>query len=580
MTFTWPWMLVALAPVVAAACWALWRPAKRITTVPAISLWREALASLARDRQHRRRRVRAAWLCLLCGAVAVVAAMARPKVQTARPRRHVAVAVYPSAELAGDDGETLHEAADLLLARLSPTDRVQLVLPDVLGGRSEWLSPAQAGRRIDELPILPARADELSVDIPLADEGPTIVLAPAGLGLSGGGNVSLIELPTSLPAVTVEKVGAAELPDGSLQVFVALRNHTDRSADVTVRAEVLDAECRRLADGAQTVTVPPGERAAATQTLAAAGEVVLVALTGLADEVPMDFACLVRRSATTRKVAMVGEDNPLVRRYIASDESLVLVGDVAEADIVIASGMAASGGKPALIFGAAAVRPFRDDVTMLQHALLGDAHVAADHPVMAGVDLTGVAVRRLPTWRGAGPSLWAKVLAGVDGGAFIVVDEADRRGQAIGRGMYVLPDISPSNTNWTTLESFVIFMANAVRWLAMDDDAATGTYACRAPIDAGRPVDWRPIGVARRGDSGDTGPLLPPGVYADADGTPHALSLVGLRASSPAVPVEQAVDAAQLGEAVSEGFSLEIWPILAALGAALWLVGWTLRVVR
>ena len=572
-------MLVALAPVAAAACWALWRPAKRTTTVPALSLWREALASLARDRQHRTRRVRAAWLCLLCGAVAVAAAMAQPKVQTTRQRRHVVVAVYPSAELAGDDGEMLHKAAGLLLARLSPTDRVQLVLPDVLGGRSEWLSPAQAGRRIDELPILPARADELSVDIPLADEGPTIVLAPAGLGISGGGNVSLIELPTSLPAVTVDQVAAAALPDGGVQVFVALRNHTARPADVTVRAEVLDAELRRLADGAQTVTVPPGEWAAATQTLAAGGEVIVVALTGPADEAPMDFAYLVRRPATIRRVAMIGADDPMVRRYIASDDSLELVAEAADADIVIANGLAAPGGKAALVFGAAAVRPFRDDVTMLQHAQLGDADIAEDHPVMAGVDLTGTAVRELPVWQGAGSSLWAKVLAGIDGGAFIVVDEANRPGQTLGRGVYVLPDIASANTNWTMMKSFVAFMANAMRWLAPGDDAA-GIYACRAPIDAGRPVDWRPVNVAGRSRGRDTGPLLPAGVYVDSAGTLHAVSLVALRWGQPDVPVERAVGLAALGEASGQRVGLEIWPILAGLGAALWLVGWTLRVVR
>jgi len=571
-------MLIALMPVALAAAWVLWRPMRRTATVPALSLWQQAAASLAGEGRRHQRRVKTAWVCLLCGAAAAAVALARPTLHATAPQRHVVVAVYPSAELAGDGGAAIRRAAHRLLARLSAADRVQLVLPDVLGGRTDWLSPAQARRRIDALPILPARADELSVHIPPAGEAPTIILAPASAGLTGGGNVSLVELPTALPAVTVDRIGAVELPDGGMQVFVALQNHADEPIPVTMRVEALDCELGQAANKRPSVVVPAGGRIADTQTLPEAGEVIVVAVDGVRGEGPLDIAYLVRRAAARRKVTMIGQDNPLVRRYISSDESLVLVGDAADADIVIANGTAAAGGKPSLVFGAAAIKPFRDQSAILQHIQLSRADVTADHPVMAGVELAGVAVRQLPTWRGGGSSPWAKVLAGAGGGAFIVVDEADRRGQAIGRAVYVLPDISVSNTNWTTLESFVIFMANAVRWLAPGADG--DEYGCRSPIEAGRPADWRPVGVAGRDDGGDTGCLLPPGVYTDADGGLHALSLVGLRAGSPNVPVEQAVDAAQLGEAVSDRWSAEIWPMLAGMAAALWLVGWALRVLR
>ena len=131
------------------------------------------------------------------------------------------------------------------------------------------------------------------------------------------------------------------------------------------------------------------------------------------------------------------------------------------------------------------------------------------------------------------------------------------------------------------MASFVIFMANTMRWLAPDDgDDAPGIYAYRAPIDVGRPVDWRPVNIAGRGRDRDAGPLLPAGVYVDSAGTLHAVSLVALRAGRADAPVERAVGLATLGEATGQRVGLEIWPILAALGAALWLVGWTLRVVR
>jgi len=47
MTLIWPWMLTALMPVALAAAWVLWRPMLRTATVPALSLWQQAAASLA-----------------------------------------------------------------------------------------------------------------------------------------------------------------------------------------------------------------------------------------------------------------------------------------------------------------------------------------------------------------------------------------------------------------------------------------------------------------------------------------------------------------------------------------------------
>ncbi len=577
MTLTWPWMLIALGPVALAAFWALWRPMRQTATVPSLSLWREALESLTVKGRRRRRRVRAQWLYLLCGAAVAAVALARPTIQFTLGRR-VNVAVYPSAEFAGDDGAGLRNAAERLFGRLSATDRVRLILPDVLGGRTEMLSPAEARRRINELPILPVRADDLSVRVLALPGAPAVMFAPAGTSVSDRGDVSLVELPTDLPAATVDQVGAAAMPDGGVQVFVAVRNHTAQSAGVTIRAVTLDTELSHQAGGIEIVTVPAGERAGVTLTLSAGGEVVVVTIFSGANGGPLDYAYLVRRPVTIRKVAMVGEDNPFVRRYISADESLELVAAVDDADIIIANGTSPAGAKPALIFGAAVILPLGADVDILQHVELSGADVAADHPVMAGVDLTGAAVRELPVWRRSAMSIWYNALAGVDGGAFIVVDEANRPGSAGSRAVYVLPDLAAENTNWMTLKSFVIFMANTMHWLA-PGQAGGGEYVYRAPIDVGRPADWKPVAVTGRADD-DTGPLLRPGVYVDSDGALHALSLVALRVGAPKVPAAQAVDAADLGETVDERMSLEVWPLLVGAAGLLWLAGWTLRVVR
>jgi len=578
MTFNWPWMLAALVPTVLVACWVLWRPARRIAAVAALSLWRDALESLAYKGHRRRRRVLAQWVCLLCGGAAVVLAMARPVVYRTSPQRRVTLIVYPSAELAGDDGRDLRRAADRLLGRLSAADRVRLALPDVLGGDTDWLTPADTRESIDRLPILPARAADLSVSIPPTENGRTIILAPAGLGATRGGDDSLIELPTSLPPVTIDRVAAVLLPDGSAQVFVAVRNQTPQPMVATTHVRMLNSELAQVADSSGAVGMSLGGRGATTLTLPVAGEVAVVSVSTGAAETPSDFAYLVRRPMTLRKVAMIGADDPMVRRYIASDNSTELVADPTAADIVIANGTSASRLRPSLVFNAAAVQPFRDAIVLRQFALLAEADVDVSHPVMAGVRLADVAVRQLPLWPRPASSQLA-VLAGMDGKAFIVAADTDRTTATGARAIYVLPDIAPANTNWSMTESFAYFMANSTRWLS-PGEAAAEEYLFRAPRNVGRPPDWQPLAVAGSGRRWRAGPLLPPGVYAGPDDSRYALSLVGMISAAPTISVDDAVDTAPLGEAKDADVAFDAWPVLAAVGAGLWLAGWTLRVVR
>ena len=202
---------------------------------------------------------------------------------------------------------------------------------------------------------------------------------------------------------------------------------------------------------------------------------------------------------------------------------------------------------------------------------------------MAGVDLAGAAVRQLPVWRGADNVRELRELASMDGGAFIVVDEANRPGGPLGRRVSVLCDVATENTNWPTLESFIFFMANTMRWLSPVEEG-DGEYVYRAPIEVGSPADWRQVladeGLAEQRGIGEAGVLLGPGVYAGPEGRLHAVSLVALRSGRPGVTVARAVAAAELGEAVGEGRSLAAWPMLVGLAGVLWLAGWTLRVVR
>ena len=140
-----PWFLLALAPVAAAAIWSLLRPARQLVVVGSLSLWDKAAASLSSSARRRTRRVGASWACLLAGALLAVLACARPAWFTEAPARRLAIVAVPSAELAAGGGmDRLRGGVNALLERLSPADRVQLVLPDVLGGATDWLTAAEA----------------------------------------------------------------------------------------------------------------------------------------------------------------------------------------------------------------------------------------------------------------------------------------------------------------------------------------------------------------------------------------------------------------------------------------------------
>ena len=78
----------------------------------------------------------------------------------------------------------------------------------------------------------------------------------------------------------------------------------------------------------------------------------------------------------------------------------------------------------------------------------------------------------------------------------------------------------------------------------------------------------------------DTANLTAPGVYRDAEGRLHAVSLVGLRSGRISTQPLQSVASVMLpqGRAVTQG--LELWSILLALAGALWLAGWSLASLR
>ena len=223
---TWLWGLPAVAAV---AAWAIFRPHRQLAIVGSLELWQAAVEHLDRSQRLRRRRVTLSWLLLLAGALAAVAAASRPVLLSSTPARSVAIALYPSAEIASEKGmDGLRQAADKLLARLSTKDRVQMLLPEGQPGPTAWLSVDYAWLYMRDVPPMPVPAPAADLSLPAPDRAAQHVyrIAPAGSSIQPGPGETLIEIPAALPDITLDALAAETLPDGNVQVFIALYNHT------------------------------------------------------------------------------------------------------------------------------------------------------------------------------------------------------------------------------------------------------------------------------------------------------------------------------------------------------------------
>jgi hypothetical protein len=551
-------MLWALVPVIAAAVYALLRPDRLRIVVGSIELWREAIASRAGGGVRRRKR-NLAWLCVLLGCLLGITALARPMRHTTVRVRRLGVIISPSAEFIGDGGRQLRAAATDLLARLGKNDRVRLILPDVLGGASEWLSINEARQRVGNLSVIPARWDQFRFPASPGDVQQTLAVLPAGASGEGISADAVVSVATSLPAVTIDALSAVPLGDDQTQVFVALKDHTDMAHTVVLHLTSHDS-AGLATERTVEVSITAGQRAGVVEAMAA-GLRLRAQLSLDRQLAGATDAYLVRREAATRKVAMVGGDDPMIRRFIAADRSLQLTADADEAGLVIAMGEIPPADKPALV-----INPPRAKDADAERVLLAEASVAVDDELLAGVDFAEVAVREMAGWRIQPGGM--KPLVVVNDRALILRSKTDLVGSRP-RRVLVAFDIAPVNTNWTATESFVVFMANAVRWLAPKANNEM-RYEYFTPLQVGRPDNWRPADETVDGD----GPLLQPGVYRDGDGQWQAVSLVGLRGGQPARNTAEQLADVNLVEPTYADTGRELWPVAAIAAMLLWIGGW------
>ena len=575
MIFVWPWTFLAFVPVAAAALLALFRPRRNLVVVASLSLWEEAVSSAASASRRKSRRTSLAWLLLLAGAIAAVLAGSRPVYNSSPPVRSVAVMLHTSAELGRDGAAEMRLAGERLLGRLDSIDRVQLLLPEILGGPAGWVSPAEARQVLAGLSHLPVSAAQLRGGHPTADARHVYHLATSSLDITTGPAVSRIDIPTHLPVVTIDAVGAERTARDKLQVFAALRNHSDRPA--AARLAVADA----LGAGGKAVvldvTIPPKSRRSFAAAVPPAEALSVTAGSG---DAPGAAAYLVRVKTSARGVAMIGRDDPYLRRMIEVDPALRLVADQSAAEILIANGVSPPPGKAALVIAPPAPPPpWRPAEKEAASVMLAEADVAGDDPIMRGVDLSAAAIRSVRPWvRGDVPG--GGVLVGYKGGV-LAVRTADDAGADVPRRVHVAFDLSENNCTLVRTEAYVVFLANAMRYLAPGAQTAE-RYEYRTPLQSGANPAWKPIVRDETFEPAalEAAGLTAPGIFRDAGGQLHAVSLVAMRSVPVSMAPDRAVAAAPLPEARPLRQGTELWSILLAVAGAFWLAGWSAAALR
>ena len=571
MVFVWPYFLLGLAVVGAVALWTLFRPNRQVLAVGSLRLWQQAVDRLDPAHRRRSRRVSLSWAMLLLGAAAAGVAAANPLYLAARPARHVAISPILSAELAEPaDAARLRQAAGALLARLDNGDRVDLLLPDAQGGRASGLSVAEARERIAALQPLAAPAGELASVGP-QDLQHVYYFVPAGAIAPKGPTVSTVPIGAS-PSPTIESLAAAAVAGDNVQVLIRVFLPAPQP-NLSLRLLVL------AADGSTTVAkdlplpASPGLHTLIEEIPQPPALAVQLVADGKPIASPGAAACLARRTVKPLKVALVGDDHPMLRRFVRIHPAMQLVARPQDAQLVLANRASAPAGVAALVFNPPQEPPgFRRDKPA-GPVLLRDLLVDSQDAVMKDVDLSAVAIHRLAVWVGGDESFDAlTVLARLGDDAVIVRTPDDGPGP---RRIYVAFDLAQRNTNFSLTPSFVVFLANSVNWLGGQVQAAgLVRYESLPPLEFAATAGTTPLWTAWPPDAA---PQPASGIYAGRDRTLHAVSLTGLR-KLPAKddPLPKVAALPLPAPRLTHG-QLPLWPYLLAAAGGLWLAGWAIR---
>lgn len=579
MTLAHPGWLWALLGVVAVAAWALFRPGRQLVHVACLSLWRQAVQTMDRAARRRTRRISASWVALLAGAAAGVLALAGPVVHSEAPVRRLAVGLCPSAELAGGDGVArLKRAARRFIERLDSTDRLQLLLPSLLGGARRMTSRDEALAEIERLRLVWAPAAELLLPPPSNQVQATVMFVPAGTDAPHGANVAVMAVPTELPPLAIEAVAAEQTAGGKVEFFAAVRNRTKRPLQAAVSL------LGRASDQAEEHTYrtkswqfAPGQRRSIIETLGEAAAVGVRVEAANASGA-MIAAWLVPRDKAALKVAMLGRDEPLIRKFLRVAGNIERVAAASDADVVIANAAEAPAGTPALVIDPPNAPPGWQAADEAVGPLARLERKRALDPVLRDVALDATAVRRARPWR-RGEAADQVVLAACRAGAVILRTDPAAGERPGVRRIYVAFDLSAANTHFGRPESLPILLANAIEFL-WPAGRSPRTYECVTPMEMGpiRGDGWRRLTGAGPGGDFRRMPLPRPGLYADRHGRLHAVNAPGLgRAARPTTWPARATAELSLPDPARADVGTALGPGLVVAMMLLWTVGWALR---
>ncbi len=585
MYLLYPWCLLALLPVVAAALYVLIRPSRRSVTVPSLALWKETIAADGAGRSRRLVRADLGWLLVFAGLVAAVLALCGTTYRSALPCRIAAMEIVPSAEIATARGmAAFRSAGETFLRRFSPGDRIMLRYPIGAGGRSAWCDRNEAIALVRSAEPFPAPARRASFAPPPNDIPRLYRFAPFAATAGAPGNRrTAIAIPPAPPPVTVDRF-SARVAGAVVEYFAVLRRWTARGTAARFvlviqavkgpspagEATFADAERRPVAftPGAAAVpvrgTLPAGAAAIGLSVRETEGPVVA-------------RSWLARRPERCVRIAIAGDDEPILRRYVEADPLLQLRTSPREADVVVANGVAPPPGVPALVIDPPAPPPGWLPGNEQRDLVLETVDYAAGDPVMMDVEPGSLAIRRVAPWR-KGDRSPGRVLIQLDGRALALRTEpAEGRAGTGTRRVFTAFALSAENTNLPASPSFVVFLANVFRWLAPGDRGA-GEYRCIEPLASAVLAGVKRVSSCPQWDllSGNGRDWRGPGLYVDGEGIFHAVAMPPLDAAAPqsAAPADAAD--VQLPDPVDRAPPLSLWPVLAVAAVLLWGAGWYL----
>jgi hypothetical protein len=443
---------------------ALLRPRRREATVGALMLWRRALARVGSRPLPAEGPPPALWVTLAATAALAVAAAGPMLSRDTAPTRRVLVVLDRSAVMRGlrPDGRTrFDEARDrcsAFLRSLSPADRAELLLvpdDDLPGPRTaEPPTPETVAR----LTVSSREADwRAALRARGGEPRPTVVFTSR-------------EPPTAEPEVRVDVIGGRgdDLAVTRLEA-VPLPESGGRWRVFAEVAGVGGAECSsRLeltADGRAVETDPPGEmtvapapggvaRVVRTVRPTTGAKMLRARLTAADARADNDLAETPLATPGRLRVAMIGADEPALRRVLSAHPRVTPVATPAQADAVICNGVAAPEGfAGSVVLICPPTGAGLDTGPVVERRVLATA-TADPSSVFSHGDLVGLPVRSLVTLRPAAAAGQRAVLW-TDAGEVAAAEWQDppgRRWIALGFG------VSESNIPWRDrAPSLVVF---------------------------------------------------------------------------------------------------------------------------